>query len=1030
MDEVDDGVGDPFAGSNPSGGPKASMERISLTGSGSDKSNWRTATATRRFDSGVLIYGTPGYANDASDPIEISSTASSVSYEQKSSSEISNQPYKSIKINEVLPNPTGSDTGEWIELFNSGSTALSLSGLTLTVDSASYTLRASALSGAIISSDSYFLLPKESVGFTLKNGGSTVVLQSGSTVLDSVTYPALPEGVSNGRNADGRWIPFCSPTPGQSNAQIPAAASIQIQSGSPQGVDPVTLNLQATATGSALTQCTFDFGDGYVSDSCNPASHTMRSAGVYSIRLTAQDYCGNTMKQDLLVNVQQKPSSSHVLTDAADLLPANERPLDCRPAVFTGVTISEFLPNPSGTEAAGEWIELHNNGLHPAPLCGWSIDDGSGGSKPYSLSHYQIPVHDYLLLPRTKTGIALNNDADMVRLISPRAEGGTGVLLSVAYRSAPEDQSYALTASGAWTWTKNPTPQLPNVFEAPHNRVVPSPVTITAALPNPAGDDTYDEWVELTNSDGIPHWLNGWSLQNQAGKTYSLTGNVLAKVQTKRFALYKTGLQLANGSDMLKLLDADGNVRSLLSWTQATSNQIIQPYHSSGSRVTGRVLYVVDGDTIDVKMDNADKDVRVRLLGIDALEMKDVDSHIAAYALNEKKYLSALLLNKKVELEIDSNKDKYGRTLAYVFLDDQDIDAQMIEEGLAYAYRAFPVGRLQEYIAYERIAREAKMGFWEDDEVAQKVTAKEESETQFANAEQQGLHVSVTPRLMLVSSGTSIHVQSSIKEAPVFVSLNSGSFLPLSGSLIITKNTSARFYASLSLPEQSGSVVRSSVTSQYFVVRQDNYPLSVFLNEVYPSPAKGEQEWIELWNAGDLPVSLAGWQLLVGSGSQKWLMPPLTSIAAHSYLLLSHDLTKLQLRNAGNAIQLINPIGETVDRMTYPSTKVEYSYARNPLGNGYCLTQKPTPEKLNTCFIQNKKSTLKKAQKSGLNTKVVLSKNTKNTLVSGLEAQVMSGSTSMQKVSDPSSVALNAVLSIAICVLGIGGWLLFRKRIS
>ncbi|HEY9713016.1 MAG TPA: lamin tail domain-containing protein, partial [Chroococcales cyanobacterium] len=161
MDEVDDGVGDPFAGSNPSGGPKASMERISLTGSGSDKSNWRTATATRGFDSGVLIYGTPGYANDASDPIEISSTASSVSYEQKSSSEISNQPYKSIKINEVLPNPTGSDTGEWIELFNSGSTALSLSGLTLTVDSASYTLRASALSGAIISSDSYFLLPKE-----------------------------------------------------------------------------------------------------------------------------------------------------------------------------------------------------------------------------------------------------------------------------------------------------------------------------------------------------------------------------------------------------------------------------------------------------------------------------------------------------------------------------------------------------------------------------------------------------------------------------------------------------------------------------------------------------------------------------------------------------------------------------------------------------------------------------------------------------------------------------------------------------
>ncbi len=44
VDEVDDGVGAPFAGANPSGGTKASMERIDLSVPGTVRENWRTAT--------------------------------------------------------------------------------------------------------------------------------------------------------------------------------------------------------------------------------------------------------------------------------------------------------------------------------------------------------------------------------------------------------------------------------------------------------------------------------------------------------------------------------------------------------------------------------------------------------------------------------------------------------------------------------------------------------------------------------------------------------------------------------------------------------------------------------------------------------------------------------------------------------------------------------------------------------------------------------------------------------------------------
>ncbi len=61
IDTVDDGVGTPFAGANPSGtGAKASMERIDLKISGNIKENWKTAETSSGFDVGFSLLGTPG----------------------------------------------------------------------------------------------------------------------------------------------------------------------------------------------------------------------------------------------------------------------------------------------------------------------------------------------------------------------------------------------------------------------------------------------------------------------------------------------------------------------------------------------------------------------------------------------------------------------------------------------------------------------------------------------------------------------------------------------------------------------------------------------------------------------------------------------------------------------------------------------------------------------------------------------------------------------------------------------------------
>ena len=58
-------------------------------------------------------------------------------------------------------------------------------------------------------------------------------------------------------------------------------------------------------------------------------------------------------------------------------------------------------------------------------------------------------------------------------------------------------------------------------------------------------------------------------------------------------------------------------------------------------------------------------------------------------------------------------QDKYGRTLAYVYLeDDTFVNAEIIKQGYGFAYTRFPFKYLEEFRQLEREAREAKRGLW------------------------------------------------------------------------------------------------------------------------------------------------------------------------------------------------------------------------------------------------------------------------------------------------------------------------------
>lgn len=100
---------------------------------------------------------------------------------------------------------------------------------------------------------------------------------------------------------------------------------------------------------------------------------------------------------------------------------------------------------------------------------------------------------------------------------------------------------------------------------------------------------------------------------------------------------------------------------------------------------TGKVIYVVDGDTEDVDTYlglGVHYWVRLRFAGIDAPEMKKADS---INAQKSKAALSDLTLNKPVWFTTHG-KDRNGRYIADVYLNSNDtvsVNTMMVRMGYA-----------------------------------------------------------------------------------------------------------------------------------------------------------------------------------------------------------------------------------------------------------------------------------------------------------------------------------------------------------
>ena len=122
------------------------------------------------------------------------------------------------------------------------------------------------------------------------------------------------------------------------------------------------------------------------------------------------------------------------------------------------------------------------------------------------------------------------------------------------------------------------------------------------------------------------------------------------------------------------------------------------------SQTTGKVIAIKDGDTVVVLLEgNIQK--TLRLAEVDCPESGQ------PFGKNAKQFTSSQIFNKTISF-IQTDTDRYGRTIAKIYYDEKYLSEEIIKAGFGWWYFYFSkdknLGKLQDD------AKAQKLGLWSD----------------------------------------------------------------------------------------------------------------------------------------------------------------------------------------------------------------------------------------------------------------------------------------------------------------------------
>jgi len=124
------------------------------------------------------------------------------------------------------------------------------------------------------------------------------------------------------------------------------------------------------------------------------------------------------------------------------------------------------------------------------------------------------------------------------------------------------------------------------------------------------------------------------------------------------------------------------------------------------------VTRVVDGDTVEVQLDGNEEDVRY--IGVDTPETVKPEEPVQCFGPQASEFNHSLVEQQQVRLVFDEERrDVYGRLLAYVYLGDRFVNAELVRRGLARTLTIPPNDRFaKRFKRLQTQAARAGRGLW------------------------------------------------------------------------------------------------------------------------------------------------------------------------------------------------------------------------------------------------------------------------------------------------------------------------------
>ena len=447
-----------------------------------------------------------------------------------------------LVINELMASnsttildPQGDDD-DWIELKNTGTTAIDLGGMYLS-DKTSNPLKWQFPAGTTIAAGGYLLIwaddddgdsPGLHTNFKLSAGGESVVLSDidarNNVVIDSVDFPAQTTDVSYGRSPEGSgaFQALATASPGAPTPVVPEIAIIADGPVTEGGTATFTVTAAPAPPAGLVVNVSVTQGtsDAYL-PAAPPTSLTM-AAGATEATLGVAIPDDSTDEPNGVLTATVTSGTGYTVSATAGSASLTVRDDDANPAT-SAVVINELMASnstlldPQGD--ADDWIELKNTSDTAIDLSGMYLSDDRTNPRKWQFpTGTTIAAGGYLLIwaddddgdsPGLHTNFKLSAKGESV-VLSDTDDNGNTVIDAVDFPALDADESYGRSPEGTGAFqvlaTASPgraTPTVPEIAilaDGPVTEGSTATFTVTPT-PTPTADLVVNVSVTQGTSD-------------------------------------------------------------------------------------------------------------------------------------------------------------------------------------------------------------------------------------------------------------------------------------------------------------------------------------------------------------------------------------------------------------------------------------------------------------------------------------------------------------------------------------------------